>query len=345
MVKPGIPRFAGGDLRISHLRLVAAIGACLGLAACSDIPDRITVGAMGGAEVFLFVDRDGDGKWVEGFDRPAGPFPISLLNGWGAEAGSGTTGATGVWRSSAIPVGAYEARIAAAALGDTLVLSVNPMINVQANDTSTTFIGLGYPIVTPAQLESLPVGRYVAVHGIALQASPIFSDRLFHLRSGTTPVRAVTHPDAVPVPVGDSVVVVGRIGTIFGRRAVIEATTTSLLPLPVPGVATVTASIAATANGGTADGALVRVTSVRVDSVTTPEAGGRVVTVSDASGKLTVAIDPLVAIAATTEIVPGAQLDVTGVLVPADSTATRWTLRPRANADVSRLVAVPPGNP
>jgi hypothetical protein len=58
-----------------------------------------------------------------------------------------------------------------------------------------------------------------------------------------------------------------------------------------------------------------------------------------------VVIDPLVTIATTTPIAPGAHLTVTGVLVPADSAATVWTLRPRTNADVAPPVAVPLADP
>jgi hypothetical protein len=318
-------------------RFSLAVATTLLFSSCIEIPDPIAVDAFGGVEVLLYLDRNGDGQLNEGFDPVAGPFPLALQNGSGAAVASGTTNAGGLWRSSAIPVGRYRAQLPASALGDTLVLAVNPWVTAPANDTITAFVGLGYPVVTASQLDSIPLGRMVTVHGLSLQASPLFSDGLFHLRSGVAPVRAVPMQDGGAVPAGDSVVVVGRVGELLGRRAIVDATVTSLLALQPAQAATVTAAVAASANNGSADGALVRVAGVRVDSVDPIGEGGRRVLVSDASGSLNIVIDPLVAISA--EITPGGHLNVTGILVPGDGDASFWTLRPRGNQDVAVATA------
>ena len=92
-----------------------------------------------------------------------------------------------------------------------------------------------------------------------------------------------------------------------------------------------TTATAASAGGGLLDAAFVRIDSARIADTTTI-ADDFVVTVDDGSGPLEVLLDKDVALRPGPFLVPGADLEVSALLVVATSGV--WRLKPRSNAEV-----------
>ncbi len=328
-------------MRIDSKKHSAALIALLLVAGCGEVPGPIAIDAMGGIDVTMYVDRNGNGLFDSGVDVPATGLGITLLSSASQAVGNATVQANGTARFGPVPVGRYRIGVPASALGDSLVFESegSAWIDVLPGDTTAAQVGVGYSTLSPAQLATAPIGRVVAIRGIALNAVRTFSDSLVHLTDDGVSARAATLSSSGPLAVGDSARILGRVGVLLGRRALLDATAYSLGAGSAPTPSVRTASQAASANGGAWDGALVTVVGARVLSVTNLPEGGRRVRVSDASGVLDVVIDRSVSVVTADPLVPGADVTVTGVLVPIAAEGL-WSLRPRASSDV--IVSIAP---
>lgn len=327
-------------MRIDSKKYGAALIALLLVVGCGEVPGPIAIDAMGGIEVEMYIDRNGNGLLDNGVDIPATGLGITLLSSASQAVGSATVPANGAARFGPVPVGRYRIGVPASALGDSLVFASegSAWIDVLPGDTATAEVGVGYPLISLAQLATAPIGRVVAIRGIALNEVGTFSDSLIHILADGAVARVVTLSSSGPLAVGDSARILGRVGMSLGRRALLGASAYSLRAGPVPTPSALTASQATSANGGALDGALVTVVGARVLSVTDLPEGGERVRVSDSSGVLDVVIDRDVSVVTADPLVPGADVTVTGVLVPI-VTGGVWSLRPRASSDVIVSIA------
>jgi hypothetical protein len=189
---------------------------------------------------------------------------------------------------------------------------------------------LSFTVVPTSAARTLPVGQQAVLQGLALNSWAAFGDSTVHLLDSSGALRAVRV--AGTVTAGDSIRLVGVMGTRSGQPVLTGATASVLRAgagLPAPD--SISTLAARTAQQGARDADRVRVAG----SITGSQAvsgGGTLFTVDDGSGALEVLVAPGITLPPG-PFVPGALLDVTGVLVPT-GTGT-WRLKPTRAADAS----------
>ncbi|HEY0303829.1 MAG TPA: hypothetical protein VGC44_02605, partial [Longimicrobiales bacterium] len=189
---------------------------------------------------------------------------------------------------------------------------------------------VGFATVTVAQARTTQVGRIVAVHGIALNSWFTFGDSTIHIADNTGTIRAV-RVAPINLLAGDSVRLLGTVAARDGQPVLANVTASVLGQgvLPLPQV--ITTLLATGADVGRLDAALVKVLNATIASMTTV-AGDVILTVNDGSGVLEVVLDRDVGFALG-QIVVGARLDITGILVP-NAGGLAWRLKPRQQSDL-----------
>jgi hypothetical protein len=290
----------------------------------------------------VFLDRNGNGA----LDASDGPVPgvavRVLLPGARDATARVVSTAAGTLHVEALPVGDYEVVVESPTVPDSIRvvrLSSNPAASdttkahITAGDTTAVLVVLGHPTETVARARALPPGRRVFVEGVTLNAWTTYGDSTLHVVDSTGVIRA-TRVAAVAVSSGQRVRVLGTTDVRNGQGTLTDAVAFPLGSGQAPAPTQVSTAVAATANGGLLDAALVRVNQAGILSVETNAFGDVIVTVTDGSGLLQVMLDRQAGIAAT-PYVPGAILTATGVLVPSETRAGEWQLKPRAVSDLS----------
>ncbi len=196
---------------------------------------------------------------------------------------------------------------------------------------------LPLPVTSVAAARLLPAGQLVAVVGVALDGSSTFSDTTMQLADNTGSIRLTRL--RMSLVVGDSVKLRATTGSRDGQPVLDDVTGTPLGTGLLPAAVALTSQLAATADGGTRDAALVVVRGATV-SDTASVLGEFKLTVSDGSGNLEVRLDPAAdplfrAPQLPGVYLPGNKFDIVGVLVPT-GTGT-WKLKPRSAADLTKL--------
>jgi hypothetical protein len=189
-------------------------------------------------------------------------------------------------------------------------------------------VTLTFNVVTVADARTLPLGQQVVLQGIALNATATFADSTVHMLDATGALRSVRTRGAVAA--GDSIRLVGVLGTRDGQRVITDASATVIRAgIGVPAADSVSTALARTAQGGVRDANQVRVAGAIIG--TQALTGGDIVlTVDDGSGSVEILFDRDIVFAPGPYVV-GALLDVRGVLVPT-GTGT-WRVKPRGFAD------------
>ena len=190
-------------------------------------------------------------------------------------------------------------------------------------------VSVSAPVVTISEARMLPVGEVVFIDGVALNFLATFGDNTLHVSDTSASIRATRVRAAFLFP-GDSVRLVGTIGLQEGQPVIDDATSFRLGISRVPPPADVTTAAAGSADGGVLDAALVRIQDAGIVSTATVT-DGVLLTVDDGSGAVGVLVDASVLVDLT-PFVPGAVVNVVGVLVP-DSGV--WVLKPRAAGDLT----------
>jgi hypothetical protein len=205
---------------------------------------------------------------------------------------------------------------------------------------SATDLELIVPVLSIASARTRPVGEIVFVDGILLNEWDTFADSTVHVSDTSASIRGVRVP-RVTSSSGDSVRFVGTVALRNGQKVVDRAAAYFLgvAQVPVPGK--ITTGVAASADAGQLDAALVRIDSARItDTMTVNQ--DFVATIDDGSGSVDVVLDNDVGfnqgLFAVPGLVPGTYLKVTGLLVPTGS--GDWQLKPRSDFDVSLTVPV-----
>jgi hypothetical protein len=195
-----------------------------------------------------------------------------------------------------------------------------------------------YPTVTIAEARSLPAGRTVYVHGLALNGWVTFGDATVHLYDRKDAIRAINVPQSA-IFAGDSIRILGTISTRNGQPVLVGSSAAVLLTgVGIPAPDSVTTLRASGASGGTLDAHQVA-TAGRVLRIDTIAPNERRLHITDGSGELKVLLDrdvgfPVGAYRANDWI------RVRGVLVPGEE-GTSWELKPRTLSDIAVSQAPP----
>ena len=301
--------------------------------------------ADGTVDGAVFLDLDASGT-PSADDAPAPNLQVALVSVGAADTVAVVrTDADGVFAFGDVPVGTYELVVPSNNLGDSIrVVFRDPpglpveqigeddetTITIGANDSIDVELGVGYHIVSVDDARGLPAGRRVMVRGIALAAIDALADASLYLQGDSHALR-VTNATGPAVTRGDSVLALGTIGVrdgqpvLLGGNARIEGTDG-----PIDTVS-LYAAAARTAGDGEFDAQLVALDAVLVTDTAT--VGARfIVTVEDPSGEVDVVVSSA---AAFPTAVPGNELDVVGLLVPAPGISGIWHVRPRSPDDVT----------
>jgi hypothetical protein len=200
----------------------------------------------------------------------------------------------------------------------------------QLKPRAVSDLNANFPAVTVAQARQLELGRIVTIEGVALNSWVTFGDSTVHLADSTGTIRATRVQNAILLE-GQRVRLLGAIGFRDGQPTLLNVTPTVLgngvLPLPKP----ITTATGVTADSGKADAVLVKVFAGTIADTATV-AGDFRLHVNDGSGKLEVLLDKDTGFQLP-PFIPGAVIDVTGLLVPIPGTR-EWRLKPRKQADL-----------
>jgi hypothetical protein len=303
------------------------------LAGCGETPGKIIgIDDAGVVAGLAYIDRDGDGTQSQNDGVAAGVNAALLLEATGDTVARATSRADGTFVMTRVPVGRYLLVANRGTLGDTLtVLQVeNPQITLAVGDTAVRLIRIGFTSTPITQARALNDGEQVVLHGMALNGWPTFGDSTVHLKDATGTLRAIRVPGPAGIAAGDSVRMVGFMATRTGQRVLAAASATIIRKgagLPEPD--SLSTAVAASAAGGSRDADQVRTSGTIIGSQELLS-GDYMLTIDDGSGRLEVIFDMHINFG-TGAFVPGAVLNVTGVLVP--TTAGAWQLKPRAAAD------------
>ena len=200
-------------------------------------------------------------------------------------------------------------------------------------------ITVSFPTATIAQARLLPLGRLVSVEGVALNSWITYADSTVHMADSTGSIR-VTRVQLVNLFAGNRVRMLGVVGFRDGQPVITNATASVLGDALIPLAPLLSTAIAATADGGRLDAALVRVANAVIADTATViigipgqlSTGDFVVHVNDGSGPLEVVFDRDSGFQLGA-FIPGATLNITGLMVPLTN-GRDWRLKPRQASDV-----------
>lgn len=195
-------------------------------------------------------------------------------------------------------------------------------------------IGIHFDSATIADARRQSPGRTLQIIGIALNGWFTFADHSLHLQDPTGAIRTVQGVQA-NVFAGDSISLIGTIAVLNGQPVLTGGRVTvrkQNVGLPAPKV--VTTAVAKTADGGKLDAAAVRVAGVVKDTLGF-DSGDFLMRVDDGTGPVEVLFDHVTGLPGSrrSQLVPGASVDVGGVLVPFTNSAF-WQLKPRTPDDL-----------
>lgn len=315
--------------------LLATAGLAALLTGCETVGSKQIIGveATGTAIGMVYIDLDGDGH-LGSLDGLAPNIPITLTRrGALRPSARALTDSRGVYRITDVPVGSYWVGIDSTALGDSLhvVRIDSAAVTVAKYDSAVSRVTLGIRPVSIANVRGEPLGKLVSVEGIALSGSGTFGDTTVHIADGSGALR-ITQLVTGGLEVGDSIRVIGRTGTRNGQTVVLNSATYRLGKTAAPKPDSLSTHVAAKADGGKRDAALVRVTGTLV--TLDASSADLKLTVNDGSGPIEVFIDRYARITSSTPLIPGVAIDATGLLVPLDEGSGRWRLKPRGTTDL-----------
>ncbi len=316
------------------LTLLLSVSALVACDAGSD--GLLSVDATGVLNGLVFVDRNGNGE-LETSDAPAAGVSVLLVRPSGAPqvVARTTSTSTGLYSFVEVPVGRYALLVEEPTLGDTLQVADidSATVTVAAGDTAVTLITLGYHQLNIAQLSSVPLGRRVIIRGVAMNAWSAFGDSTLHVADTSGVLRAIRVTPAAIVA-GDTVRLVGTVVTNNIAVTLGDATVSRVASAPFTRVPTLlTTAQAATASDGELSNDLIRIDSATILNTQSLPGGEVAVNVDDGSGILQVTLDPSTPFGSQPNIVAGALLDATGLLVRRDDGS--WQLKPRNAEDLS----------
>jgi len=329
-----------------RVALLAAVAGAAALACSNAGADRVlAIQSAGVVKASVFFDRNGNRTLDAGVDTTLTGVGVRLIfQGAKDTVARGVSDNGGAIRFTGVPVGSYVVDVDTTTFGadsfavtriDTAVFTLGP------GDSTTVRVFVSYPEATVRQARALPAGKRRFVVGVALNRDTIFGDSTVHLVDTSGAIR-MTAAQTQVFAAGDSVRVLGRSAAAGGQPTLAAVT---LAQRFITGAASANVArslstlLAANADTGRADAALVKVQNATIqDTATVSSPAGRPARrlhVNDGSGILEIQFPDSTAgfksvcLAADTV---GAKVAVTGVLVPAGSGV--WSLKPRSPGDV-----------
>ena len=200
----------------------------------------------------------------------------------------------------------------------------------QLKPRSDADVTLDVPVLSIATVRGMAAGQRVFIDGVALNAWAAFGDSTISVldSSGTIMATRVTQVTSFA---GDSVRLVGTTAMRDGQPILDNVTAFILNFGNTPPPEEVTTVVAATADGGRLDAALVRILNATISDTATL-GNDLVLTVDDGTGPSKVLLDGDISFNLTV-VAPGATRTFTGVVVPDGGGG--WVLKPRQISDVS----------
>jgi len=334
------PVVSGGVPRAPHRarRTVLVMGALslVAFTACSNAgEDRVlSIEASGVVAGFVYFDTDG-GREPDGGDKGLAGVEVYLIaRGTIDTVGSETTDADGAYSISLVPAGRYRIAVDTSSFADSAeVVRIDTAdVDVGPNDSLTVYIAVSFPLVTIAEVRAAPVGEKFFVDAVALTGIGGFGDTTMHIADTSGALR-LTNVQRFPQGVfsGDTVRMVGTRQTRLGQPTLDRARV--VVVLSFQGVAdpvTTASGVAATADGGALDAALVKVLGLVITDTATVD-GDYTFDADDGTGVLRLILEQDLAIDKSA-FLPDTTLDATGVLVP-DGLGS-WVLKPRGQSDL-----------
>jgi hypothetical protein len=290
---------------------------------------RITVG--------VYLDRDGS-RTVTALDTVFQNARVALfVRGSTDTFRVAFSDVQGVVRFNNVPLGRYRVAVDSRSVGDSIEVQAVDSADIRmevADSTLGVLVRLGYPEVSIRRARALPPGRRVFIRGIVLVGVQSFRDTTSHVSDSSGYLRltrVALRGGLTGNAPGDSVSVLGFTSTRAGQptldQAAIARFATRPPPIPLP----VGTGIAATAQNGALDAALVQITGAIISDTLTVAPDFRV-RVSDGTGTLDVILDGNLNFPRTL-FAPGRSMNARGVLVP--NGVGGWSFKPRELGDVT----------
>src|SRR5690606_19336654 len=205
-------------------------------------------------------------------------------------------------------------------------------ISVGANGRAEVRVAVSYPSLPIAEARTRAVGEKVFVEGIVLNTLPTFGDSSMYIIDASAAIRVIRIPHS-EATVGDSVRVLGIVGTRDGQPVLTDAGGVILSRSNAPPPELLSTATARTASSGTLDASLARITGATIVGSEVTSTQDLLLTVDDGSGPLEVLVAQSTGIP-TADLNACAILDATGILAP-DPSGSTWRLKPRSATDVT----------
>ncbi len=280
------------------MALVAVAGGAVATMACPNAGESRVLsipgtGLVGGV---VYLDADGN-RQAGGPDNGLANVRVRLVvAGTRDTVARANSDANGTFVLGSVPVGRYTVVVPGEAVfGDTIsIVRIDTAdISLNPDDTVQVQVAVSFPAVTIAEARQLPLGTKVFIEGVALNSLPTFGDTTVSIVDTTGALR-ITNVRGPLVALGDSVRFLGKLAARDGQPVLDGAQAIVLVTGPGRPAETVTTAVAATADGGRLDAALVRVVAATIsDTVTVAVQGDSnyVATMDDGSGPLIVVFD------------------------------------------------------
>lgn len=323
-------------MRTKHtLALATGLAAALVATACdnSGVDRGFPPEETGTVLVGVYLDRDGSRTFNPLIDTLYANARVALLQrGTSDTLLTATSSVNGgaVFRN--VPLGEYRLAVAAASIGDSLVvgsIDTSASIRLQTSpDTIGVDVRLTFPEVSIRQARNLPLGKRIFLRSIVLAGVQSFRDTTSHVVDSSSAIRltrVTLRGGLTGNNPGDSVSVVGVTSTRAGQATLDQAVLTRFATRPAPVPVQTNTGTAATAAAGVLDANLVQITGAIISDTATIAPDFRVV-VSDQSGNLVILLDGNLNFVRS-NFRPGRTVNARGVLVPDGSGA--WMLKPR----------------
>lgn len=291
--------------------------------------------ATGGVVVQFVLDRDGSNSLTSNDTLIVGARVSLTPPGGGKAIKTATSGTTGNAVFENLVIADYGILIEPSTLGDSLVIeNVNPTVVrlVAAASPPVVNVRLGYPEASTRKIRQLPLGRRVVTRGLILAGVQSFRDTTSHVKdtAGAIRLTRVTIRNGSGNNPGDSVTAVGRVSSRAGQPTLDQAVITTFAQRPAPTAVLLSSAVAATAQGGALDAALVQLTGVII-SQSGPQGPDFRIVASDGSGPITIILDGTLP-ADPAAFPVGRTMNARGVLVPDGN--GKWQLKPRNGNDI-----------
>ena len=220
----------------------------------------------------LYRDNNGNNVFDPATDTPAPGITVQLFRGTDTTTvvATTTTSANGAFVFNTLRPGNYTVRVVP--LPTMQIVGGNTMsFTVGSQQTTVASVRFTGNLITPiAQARQQPANSQVAVEGVVTAAPGPLGATTIYVQDASGGIMVFNTPTNLGLVVGDSVRIVGRVSAFGGEPQLDRIATTGSIDLTRIGTGTVPAPrsiVGADLAGRAFEGQLVRLSDVRVDSV------------------------------------------------------------------------------